>query len=103
VPVKYLKEWFDELDKKLSDHDKQVAKRILIEIHHRIYTLLSVGLGYLTLSGWLIHSAVGRASASNSPVAWAAILPTPCIYWMNLLSGCIQEIHKPDQSIKRAS
>ena len=50
VPVKYLKEWFDELDKKLSDHDKQVAKRILIEIHHRIYTLLSVGLGYLTLS-----------------------------------------------------
>jgi excinuclease ABC subunit A len=50
MPVKYLQEWFNELDKKLSDHDKQVAKRILIEIHHRIHTLLSVGLGYLTLS-----------------------------------------------------
>jgi excinuclease ABC subunit A len=50
IPVKYLKTWFDELDKKLSDHDKQVAKRILIEIHNRIHTLLSVGLGYLTLS-----------------------------------------------------
>jgi excinuclease ABC subunit A len=50
MPVKYLKTWFDELDCKLSDHDKQVAKRILIEIHHRIHTLLSVGLGYLTLS-----------------------------------------------------
>ncbi|MDP4265039.1 MAG: excinuclease ABC subunit UvrA [Bacteroidota bacterium] len=50
MPVKYLKEWFDGLDKQLSDHDKQVAKRILIEIHHRIHTLLSVGLGYLTLS-----------------------------------------------------
>jgi excinuclease ABC subunit A len=50
MPVKYLRLWFDELDKKLSDHDKQVAKRILIEIHNRIQTLLSVGLGYLTLS-----------------------------------------------------
>jgi excinuclease ABC subunit A len=50
MPVKYLKTWFDELDKVLSDHDKQIAKRILIEIHNRIHTLLSVGLGYLTLS-----------------------------------------------------
>ncbi|HET6993433.1 MAG TPA: excinuclease ABC subunit UvrA, partial [Chitinophagaceae bacterium] len=50
MPVKYLKTWFDELDKSLSDHDKQIAKRILIEIHNRIHTLLSVGLGYLTLN-----------------------------------------------------
>jgi excinuclease ABC subunit A len=50
MPVKYLKQWFDELEKKLSDFDKQVAKRILIEINSRINTLLSVGLGYLTLS-----------------------------------------------------
>ena len=50
LPVKDLKVWFDGLEKKLSDHDKQVAKRILLEIHHRMNTLLSVGLGYLTLS-----------------------------------------------------
>jgi len=50
MPVKYLKQWFDELEKKLSDFDKQVAKRILIEINSRIGTLLSVGLGYLTLN-----------------------------------------------------
>ena len=50
LPVKDLKVWFDALDKKLSEHDKQVAKRILIEIHHRMNTLLSVGLGYLTLN-----------------------------------------------------
>ncbi|MBL7741517.1 MAG: excinuclease ABC subunit UvrA [Chitinophagaceae bacterium] len=50
MPVKYLQPWFAELDKKLSEHDKQVAKRILMEIHHRIHTLMSVGLGYLTLS-----------------------------------------------------
>jgi len=49
-PVKDLKDWFDALEKKLNDHDKQVAKRILIEIHNRLNTLLSVGLGYLTLN-----------------------------------------------------
>jgi excinuclease ABC subunit A len=50
LPVKELKVWFNGLNKKLTDHDKTVAKRILIEIHHRLDTLLSVGLGYLTLS-----------------------------------------------------
>jgi len=48
LPVKDLKTWFQNL--KLSDYDQQVAKRILIEIKHRIKTLLDVGLGYLTLN-----------------------------------------------------
>lgn len=48
LPVKYFKQWFDQLEKKLSDFDKTVAKRILIEINSRIDTLLDVGLGYLT-------------------------------------------------------
>ncbi|HXB43641.1 MAG TPA: excinuclease ABC subunit UvrA [Puia sp.] len=48
MPVGALQKWFDELS--LSDFDKQVAKRILIEIHHRLQTLLDVGLGYLTLN-----------------------------------------------------
>ncbi|MEO7984043.1 MAG: excinuclease ABC subunit UvrA, partial [Bacteroidota bacterium] len=34
----------------LSVHDKEIAKRILIELHNRLDTLLKVGLGYLTLS-----------------------------------------------------
>lgn len=48
MPVKDLKKWFDQL--KLCDYQQQVAKRILIEINHRIKTLLDVGLGYLTLN-----------------------------------------------------
>ncbi len=48
MPVKDLKVWFDEL--KLSSYDQQVGKRILIELHNRIQTLLHVGLGYLTLN-----------------------------------------------------
>ncbi len=50
LPVKDLNVWFIEMEKKLSDHDKQVGKRILLEIHHRLKTLLDVGLGYLTLN-----------------------------------------------------
>lgn len=48
MPVKDLQHWFSEL--KLSKFDEQVAKRVLLEIHHRIKTLLDVGLGYLTLN-----------------------------------------------------
>lgn len=34
----------------LSDTDKQIAKRILLEINQRLQTLIDVGLGYLTLN-----------------------------------------------------
>ncbi len=46
--VKDLKVWFDNL--KLSASDTALTKRILLEIHQRIQTLLDVGLGYLTLN-----------------------------------------------------
>src|SRR5450432_4187217 len=48
MPVKDLQQWFNTLE--LGQSDKQIAKRILIEIHHRIKTLMDVGLGYLTLN-----------------------------------------------------
>jgi len=48
LPVKDLFVWFEKL--KLGEYDRQVAKRILTEIHHRLKTLLDVGLGYLSLN-----------------------------------------------------
>lgn len=48
MPVRDLQVWFHQL--KISEFDQKVAKRILIEINHRIKTLLDVGLGYLTLN-----------------------------------------------------
>jgi len=50
MPVKDLRGWFDGLEKKLSKHNREVGKRILLELHNRIDTLVKVGLGYLTLS-----------------------------------------------------
>lgn len=50
MPIKDLKDWFIKTERNFSDYEKQVTKRILIEINHRIDTMLSVGLGYLTLN-----------------------------------------------------
>ena len=48
MPVTELAQWFASVQ--LSEYDKQVSKRILIEVDHRLKTLLDVGLGYLTLN-----------------------------------------------------
>lgn len=50
MPITDLKDWFTMAEKDFTDYEKQVAKRILIEINHRIDTMLNVGLGYLTLN-----------------------------------------------------
>src|SRR5688572_13158556 len=48
MQVKDLATWFETLN--LTEYQVQVSKRILIEINHRLKTLLDVGLGYLTLN-----------------------------------------------------
>jgi len=48
MQVRDLKTWLDQLE--LSEHDRQVSKRILLEVNQRVKTLLDVGLGYLTLN-----------------------------------------------------
>jgi excinuclease ABC subunit A len=48
LPIKDLAVWFDNLQ--MEPHEQQIAKRILLEIKHRLGTLLDVGLGYLTLA-----------------------------------------------------
>lgn len=48
MPVNELRSFFHTLQ--ISEHEKQVAKRILIEISSRLDFLHDVGLGYLTLN-----------------------------------------------------
>ncbi|MBO4906475.1 MAG: excinuclease ABC subunit UvrA [Bacteroidaceae bacterium] len=48
LPLTELKLFFDRLT--LTDHEEQIARRLLTEIRSRIQFLLDVGLGYLTLS-----------------------------------------------------
>ena len=48
LPITELQKFFDALQ--LTDHERQVANRILKEISNRIRFLIDVGLGYLTLN-----------------------------------------------------
>jgi excinuclease ABC subunit A len=48
LPIKHLVEFFKNLD--LDEYEKQIAKRLLIEINNRLSFLTEVGLNYLTLN-----------------------------------------------------
>lgn len=48
MPVSELAKWLAALT--LSEHDAQIAKRLLTEITNRVQFMLDVGLGYLTLN-----------------------------------------------------
>ncbi len=48
LPISELSEWFEQLT--LTEHEQQVAKRILVEIKSRLHFLMDVGLSYLTLN-----------------------------------------------------
>ena len=50
MPIRDLRTWFTKTEKEFTPFEKEVGKRILIEINHRIDTMLNVGLGYLTLN-----------------------------------------------------
>jgi len=49
VPLDEILAFFKNLHEQLSEHDRQVAKRLLLEINNRLYFMVELGLGYLTL------------------------------------------------------
>ena len=50
TPVKHLLPWTQSVAQKLSEHDRTISKRILIEINNRLQYLADVGLDYLDLN-----------------------------------------------------
>jgi excinuclease ABC subunit A len=48
--IRNAREWFDELEGRLSEKHAEIARRILKEIKDRLRFLVDVGLEYLTLS-----------------------------------------------------
>ena len=50
MSIRHARDWFDELEGKLSDKQREIAVRILKEIRERLKFLVDVGLDYLTLS-----------------------------------------------------
>lgn len=47
LPLDEMKSFFDNIS--LSDHDQQIADRILLEVNNRLLVMNDVGLSYLTL------------------------------------------------------
>lgn len=50
MPVKDLAVWVADMEEQLTDYERELTKRILIELRNRVGYLIEVGLGYLTLS-----------------------------------------------------
>ncbi|MFL5771522.1 MAG: excinuclease ABC subunit UvrA [Flavisolibacter sp.] len=50
MPIRDLRTWFNKASRNFSKYEHEIAKRIIIEINHRIDTMLNVGLGYLSLN-----------------------------------------------------
>jgi excinuclease ABC subunit A len=48
LPIRHLVDFFKNID--LNEYEKQIAKRLLIEINNRLSFLTEVGLDYLTLN-----------------------------------------------------
>ena len=48
MQVSDLQKWLEALE--LNDHEREVSKRIMVELRNRVGYLMDVGLGYLTLS-----------------------------------------------------
>lgn len=48
-PVEEVVPWMAGLMERLTEHERSVSKRLLIELNNRLATLQKVGLGYLTL------------------------------------------------------
>ena len=48
MSITNLSLWFQKLE--LTEHEREVGKRLLTEVTHRLQFLLDVGLGYLTLN-----------------------------------------------------
>jgi len=50
MSIGHLQSWFQNLNEKLAQKEKDIAARILKEIHERLGFLVSVGLNYLSLA-----------------------------------------------------
>jgi len=72
MPIKRLKEWFDQLE--LTEQETQIGRRLMTEINSRLQFLLDVGLGYLTLNRMSNTLSGGESQRINLTTALGSSL-----------------------------
>ncbi len=88
IPIDEALAYFQQLQ--LSENDRQVAKRLLLELNNRLRFMVELGLGYLTLdriSNTLSGGETQRIHLTR--VLSVPTLPRLCIYWTNRRWACI--------------
>ncbi|MBL7829335.1 MAG: excinuclease ABC subunit UvrA [Saprospiraceae bacterium] len=49
IPIDQVLQFTRNLDQIISEHDRQIARRLLLEVNNRLQFMVDLGLGYLTL------------------------------------------------------
>lgn len=101
MSIAHAQVWFEELTEKLSQKERDIAARILKEIQERLGFLVSVGLGYLSLSRASGTLSGEKASAFASPprlaralwVFFMSLMSPPSVFIKRTMIGCWQPLH----------
>jgi excinuclease ABC subunit A len=92
MDIKSLKDWFDHVEKELSERQKTVAHEIIKEISTRLSFMLDVGLDYLSLN----LSAVSLSGGESQRIRLATQIGSQLVNVLYILDEPSIGLHQRD-------
>ncbi len=99
TPLAEAQHFFESIE--LSDHDRQIASRLLIEIVNRLRFLNDVGLGYLTLNRLSNSLSGGESQRINLATSLGSSLVGSTYILDEPSTGCTRAYQPPIKVLKR--
>jgi excinuclease ABC subunit A len=94
MDISDLYEWLNDLDKHLSDKQKNIASEILKEIHSRLEFLLNVGLNYLSLD----RASVSLSGGESQRIRLATQIGSQLVNVLYILDEPSIGLHQRDNA-----